>query len=61
MNYLKFFRFFEGKSQDNLSQQTGINQTRISRIEREIVAPNGKEKRLLAMALGRKLRAVFPK
>jgi transcriptional regulator with XRE-family HTH domain len=60
MNYIKFFRFFEDKSQAALAKQTGLNQTRISRIEREIVPPNSLEKRLLARALNKNRKAIFP-
>lgn len=60
MNHMKFFRLFSDMSQDDLSQQTGINQTRISRIERKIVTPNDMEKKLLARALDKDPKAVFP-
>lgn len=61
MNRLKFFRLLNEKSQDEITHSTGINQTRVSRIERSIVSPNEKEKQSISKTLNVDPKAIFPK
>jgi len=60
MNKLKEVRFFKRISQPLLALKTGIQQSRISLIQNELVKPREEEKRKLSKALGLKVEDVFP-
>lgn len=61
VNQMKLKRFLKGKSQDQFSQETGIDQSRISRIERGFAVAKDDEKRALAHALSAAIEDLFPK
>jgi len=58
---MKIARFYANVSQDLLAQMTGIDQARISRIERGYAKPSAEQKRKLAKALKAKVEWLFPK
>jgi transcriptional regulator with XRE-family HTH domain len=47
-------------TQEIVSQLTGLNQTRVSQIERGIVTPKPEERRVLAQVLGVSEEEIFP-
>jgi len=53
-------RIFKKLTLDDLFLQTGINISRLSRIERKIFKPTEQEKKLIAIALKRPLSKIFP-
>lgn len=59
MNKLKEFRFFKNVTQPLLALKTGIQQSRISLIENELVKPKQREKLRIAKALGLKQEEIF--
>ncbi len=59
MNKLKLCRLLTEKTPDQLMAETGIHQTKISRIENGYLKPNEREKYLLARELGCKPRELF--
>ena len=59
LNKMKAIRFLSGKSQDELMIETGINQAKISRIERGYLNPTAEEKEKLAKALGTTTKELF--
>jgi len=60
MNKMKAYRFLKNKTQDDLMALTGIDQSRISRIERDVLKPTEEEKKKIATALRTKLKKLFP-
>jgi len=60
MNKLKEARFFKHITQPLLALKTGIQQSRISLIENELVEPKDEEKQEIAKALGVKKKDIFP-
>ena len=60
MNKLKEVRFFKRVSQPLLALKTGIQQSRISLIENELVTPKVAERSKIANALGVKVQDIFP-
>jgi len=61
MHKLKEVRFFKGISQPLLALKTGIQQSRISLIENELVTPREEEKKKIAKALNLKIENIFTK
>lgn len=59
MNALKLKRLLSNKTQDQLMAETGIHQTKISRIERGFRQPSIEEITLLAQALNCKPEDIF--
>ena len=59
-NKLKEVRFFAKKSQDQLHVETGISQSKISRIENGFIQPSKEEKRLIARFLKEPISKIFP-
>lgn len=59
-NRLKAMRFLTGKSQDELSFQMGISQSKISQIERGYRKPTPEEKVEIARILRRLPDEIFP-
>ena len=59
MNKIKVYRFIQNLTQDELSLLTGIERTKISRIERGFTKPKPKDKAILAKALKTKLGELF--
>ncbi len=59
-NKLKEVRFFARKSQDEIHVETGLCQSKISRIENGYIQPSEKEKRLIAKALKEPVSKIFP-
>ena len=59
MNKLKEARFFKSITQPLLALKTGIQQSRLSLIENELVTPRGEEKQKIAKALGLKEEDIF--
>ena len=59
MNRLKKTRFFKCVTQPLLALKTGIQQSRISLIENELVTPREEEKQKIAKALGVKPGTIF--
>jgi DNA-binding XRE family transcriptional regulator len=60
MNKLKEVRFFKRVSQPLLALITGLQQSRISLIENELVTPRDEEKKKIAKALHAGIEDVFP-
>ncbi len=60
-NKLKEVRFFANKSQDQLHIETGLSQSKISRIENGYIQPSKREKRLIARLLKQPVSKIFPK
>jgi len=60
MNKIKEIRFFAKISQDQLHIETGLCQSKISRIENGYTQPLEKEKKLIAKALKEPISKVFP-
>lgn len=60
MNHMKKFRHRRGMTLDIIYLKTGIDISRLSRVEREIFKPKLKEKRLIARVLGKRIVEVFP-
>jgi len=61
MNRIRYLRLMAGKTLDHISQETGIDIPRLSRIERSLSRPiNEKEKKMLALAFGLPVGAIFP-
>ena len=58
-NKLKEVRFFASKSQDQLHIETGLSQSKISRIENGYIQPSEKEKRLIAKVLKEPVSKIF--
>jgi transcriptional regulator with XRE-family HTH domain len=61
MNPLRRARILQGKPIDIVSQRTGIDSAKISRIERGLKDPTPDEKRMLAKVLRSRIRDLFPK
>ena len=61
MHKLKEIRFFKGITQPLLALKTGIQQSRISLIENELVTAKDEEKWKIAKALYKEVEDVFPK
>lgn len=59
-NRLREFRFFKGLTQWQLRVSTGINQTKLSLIERGYIEPKAEEKKALSKVLGAKPEELFP-
>ena len=60
MNRLRYLRLMAGKTLDNISQETAIDVPRLSRIERNLGSQvNEKEKKMLALAFGLPIGALF--
>ena len=59
-NKLKEVRFFAKKSQDQLHIETGLSQSKISRIENGYIQPSKREKRLIARLLKQPISKIFP-
>ena len=59
MNKLKEVRFFQRVSQPLLTLKTGIQQSRISLIEKELVVPREDEQKKIAKALDAKVEDIF--
>lgn len=60
INKIKAQRFLAGITQDELMIKTGINQAKISRIERGYLKPSTEEKEKIARALKLKSEELFP-
>jgi DNA-binding XRE family transcriptional regulator len=58
-NRLREVRVLRRISQYVLALQTGIQQSRISLIENELITPKEEEKQKIAKALGVKVEAIF--
>ena len=58
-NQLRYFRFFNGKTQQQLSKESGISQAKISNIERGVTDPQKEDKKALSMVLGVSAEALF--
>ncbi|MEA1963708.1 MAG: helix-turn-helix transcriptional regulator [Candidatus Aerophobetes bacterium] len=56
---LKVFRFIKGKSQDEISHEVGISQSKLSRIERGYIVPSEEEKKSIAKALEMTVEELF--
>ena len=61
MNRLRKIRFFKRVTQPLLALKTGIQQSRISLIENELVTPREEEKQKIAKALGLRMEDIFTK
>ncbi len=59
-NKFRAYRFIRQKTQDQLSKETGIHQSQISKIENEYLRPAEREKKVLAKALGTTAEKLFP-
>lgn len=59
VNKIKGYRFIRQKSQDRLFIETGISQSKLSRIENGYLQPSEKEKAVLAKALGATAEELF--
>ena len=59
MNRLREVRFFKRVTQPLLALKTGIQQSRISLIENELVIPREDEKQKIAEALGTTVQNIF--
>jgi len=59
MSKLREIRFFKRITQPLLALKTGIQQSRISLIENELVKPKEGEKQKIAKALGLKVEELF--
>ena len=60
MNKLKEIRFFKEVTQPLLALKSGIQQSRISLIENELVTPREGEKQKIAKALNLEIKDIFP-
>lgn len=60
MNHMKKFRSQLGVTLDIIYLKTGIDISRLSRIERQIFKPKEKEKRVISRVLGKRIMQVFP-
>lgn len=60
LSNLKRVRFLQGKSQDDLALETGIDQCLISRFENFYKNPTEDQKRRLAKALKLSQKELFP-
>ena len=60
MHKLKEIRFFKKITQPQLAQLAGIQQSRISLIENELVTPNENERKRISEALNLKAEDIFP-
>jgi len=60
LSNLKRTRFLLGKTQDDLSIETGIDQSLISRFENNYKKPTKDQKRRLAKALKLSKKELFP-
>lgn len=60
MNHLKFMRFKKEKTQDQIFLETGIPQSKVSRIENGYLIPSVREKELLARVLDCNEEDIFP-
>ena len=61
INKLKEKRFFANMmTQDELSVLSGIERSRISRIENGYIQPSKEEKKILAQALNSTVKEIFP-
>ena len=58
-NKLKEIRFFARKTQDEIHVETGLCQSKISRIENGYIQASEKEKRLIARALKEPVSKIF--
>jgi len=61
MNKLRYFRFFAGKSLDEIAQAANISIAKLSRAERGFANLSESEKELVAKALSIEMGAIFPK
>ena len=59
-NKLKEMRFFAKMNQDQLHIETGLCQSKISRIENGYIQPSEKEKKLIAKVLKKPIFKIFP-
>lgn len=59
MHKMRIERFFRNLSLDELRSRTGIDQGKLSRIERGYVKPKEDEKKKLAKALNVKVEDIF--
>ena len=59
MHKLKEVRFFKRVTQPLLALNTGIQQSRLSLIENELVTPRKEEMEKIAKALGVRVRDIF--
>ena len=59
-NKIKEARFFAGMIQDELHLKTGLSQTKISRIERGYIKPSKGDRKLIAKALKKSVKEIFP-
>ena len=59
-NKIKEARFFAEMIQDELHLKTGLSQAKISRIERGYIKPSKEDKRLIAKALKKSVKDIFP-
>lgn len=57
---MKRFRIHRGMTLDIIYLKTGIDISRLSRIERHIFKPKEKEKKIIARVLGKRIVDVFP-
>lgn len=60
MNHMKKIRNQRGITLDIIYLKTGIDISRLSRIERQIFKPKEKEKRVISRVLGKRIMQVFP-
>ncbi|MFW6130302.1 MAG: helix-turn-helix domain-containing protein [Atribacterota bacterium] len=61
MNKMKLARLLLGMSLDDLFLKTKIPQSRLSRIEREIILPKDEEKKLISKELNLNIEELFEK
>lgn len=59
VNRLKYYRFIRQKTQDQIFIETGIPQSKLSRIENMYLRPGESEKTVLAKALGTTTEELF--
>ena len=59
-NNMKLARFLKKLTLDILFLKTGISQSKLSRIERNIFTPTDREKALISKALGKSVKEIFP-
>ena len=59
VNKLRAYRFIRQKSQDRLFLETGIPQSKISKIENGYIKPTENDQRILARALGVRVDQLF--
>lgn len=59
-NDLKMAIFKSGKTQWDIAERAGMHETRLSKIVRGRMQPNGDEKKALAKALKKTVHDLFP-